>query len=68
MPDKFAWSEFEQLCWSAGETSWMKFIVEPTWMYLRRVCVGEPLRADTSSGRRSTLIGSVQCADNIAPA
>ncbi len=40
--DKFARSEFEQRSWSTGQTSRMKFVIEPTGMYLRRVGVSEP--------------------------
>jgi hypothetical protein len=47
--DKFARSEFEQLRWPTGQTSRMKFVIEPTWMYLRRVGVGKPVRAKHSS-------------------
>ena len=41
MPDKFAQSEFEQLRWPNGQTSQMKFVIEPTGTYSRRVGVGK---------------------------
>ena len=47
-PDKFAWSEFEQLRWPNGQTSRMKFVIEPTGTYSRRVSVSKPVRAETT--------------------
>jgi hypothetical protein len=47
MPDKFVRNEFEQLRWPEGETSWMKFIAEPTGTYLRRVSVSKVMDALT---------------------
>ena len=44
MADKIAWSDFEQRSWPEGETSRMKFIIEPPGMGSRRVGVGMPVR------------------------
>ncbi len=48
MPDKFVRNEFEQLRWSNGQTSRMKFVIEPTGTYSRRVSVSKPVRAEAT--------------------